>query len=67
MLMTSPVAFNAGTIVLPDGEEHCQKCYVDGVTLERGTWGATGSGAEHIDDARFAGAGVLTKQESEQQ
>ena len=50
----------AGTIVLPAGEERCQKCYVDGVTLQRGTWGATGSGAEHIDDAHFAGAGVLT-------
>ena len=50
----------AGKIVLPDGgTEKCHKCYVDGVTLERGTWGATGSGAEHIDDARFSGTGGL--------
>ena len=32
---------------------------MDGVTIPRGTWGATGSGAEHIDDAHFAGTGVL--------
>ena len=50
----------AGKIVLPDGGERCHKCFVDGVTLPRGTWGATGSGAEHVDDAHFAGTGVLT-------
>lgn len=39
-----------------------QKCfdlYVDGVRQPRGTWGATGSGAQHVDDVRFAGSGVL--------
>lgn len=30
-----------------------------GVTLARGTWGSSASGAEHVDDAHFAGAGVL--------
>ena len=50
----------AGKIVLPDGGERCHKCFVDGVTLPRGTWGATGSGAEHVDDAHFAGTGVLS-------
>ena len=29
------------------------------MTIPRGTWGATGSGAEHVDDAHFAGTGVL--------
>ena len=33
---------------------------VDGVTLQRGTWGSSGSGAEHVDDAHFLGTGVLT-------
>ena len=27
--------------------------------LERGTWGGSESGAEHVDDERFAGPGVL--------
>lgn len=33
---------------------------VDGVTLQRGTWGSSGSGADHADDAHFLGTGVLT-------
>ena len=33
---------------------------VDGVTLQRGTWGSSGSGADHVDDAHFLGTGVLT-------
>lgn len=31
----------------------------DGVPQAVGTWGATGSGAEHVDDLRFEGVGVL--------
>ena len=50
----------AGKLVIPEGSvETCVKCYVDGVTLRRGTWGATGSGADYIDDDRFSGLGVL--------
>ena len=61
---TQPIFFEdiggyAGKIELPAGEERCRECYVDGVTIPRGTWGATGSGAEHIDDVHFAGTGVL--------
>lgn len=29
------------------------------VSLPRGTYGASGSGAETIDDTRFAGGGIL--------
>lgn len=36
------------------------KAYVDGISLERGTYGATGSDAQFIDDTRFSGSGVLT-------
>lgn len=36
------------------------KAYVDGKSLKRGTYGATGSGAANIDDVHFSGAGVLT-------
>jgi len=33
---------------------------VDGVTIPRGTWGSSTSGAEFVDDAHFLGTGVLT-------
>ena len=36
------------------------KVYLDGESLKRGTYGATGSGARFIDDVHFAGTGVLT-------
>ena len=50
----------AGKLEIPEGSvETCTKCYVDGVTLPRGTYGATGSGADNIDDDHFAGGGVL--------
>ena len=32
---------------------------MNGVCQKRGTYGATGSGAEFIDDAIFSGTGVL--------
>lgn len=45
----------------------CQKLYVrdtpeetEWTSLPRGTYGATGSGATNIDDARFSGSGILT-------
>lgn len=33
--------------------------FIDGVQMAAGTYGATGSGAANLDDARFAGAGVI--------
>ena len=33
--------------------------FIDGVQMAAGTYGATGSGADNLDDARFAGAGVI--------
>lgn len=33
---------------------------VDGVTLPRGTWGSSASGADHVDDEHFLGTGILT-------
>lgn len=51
---------HAGKLKLPvDAEETCFKCYVDGVALPRGTYGSSESDADFIDDAHFAGAGVL--------
>ena len=49
-----------GKLELAEGVH--QKCFalsIDGVDQARGTWGATGSGAQHVDDTRFAGKGVL--------
>ncbi|MEK7953974.1 beta strand repeat-containing protein [Luteolibacter soli] len=34
--------------------------FLDGVQMAAGTYGATGSGAAHIDDAHFSGTGKLT-------
>jgi autotransporter-associated beta strand protein len=33
--------------------------FIDGVRQPAGTWGATGSGATHLDDTHFAGSGTL--------
>ena len=49
-----------GTLTLPaDLAETCQKLYIDGVSMPVGTYGATGSGADNIDDVHFTGTGVL--------
>ena len=48
-----------GKVDLAPAETRVKKCRVNGVTLKRGTWGATGSGAEHVDDMHFSGPGVL--------
>ena len=34
------------------------KLYIDGVNMPRGTYGATGSGAQYIDDRHFSGTGI---------
>ena len=39
--------------------EAVAKCYVDGVALQRGTWGSSQSAAEHIDDNHFSGTGMI--------
>ena len=39
--------------------EKILKLYIDGVNQKRGTYGATGSGAEFIDDKHFSGTGTV--------
>ena len=47
-------------IELDNGAENrVRRLYVNGVSQKRGTYGATGSGAEFVDDAIFSGTGVL--------
>ncbi|MCH8046855.1 MAG: hypothetical protein IID44_24395, partial [Planctomycetes bacterium] len=41
-------------------DETIAELMMDGVAQASGTWGATGSGADHIDDNYFAGTGVLS-------
>lgn len=61
------IAGYGGKIELNADESKCQKLYVrdtpeetEWTSLRRGTYGATGSGADNIDDERFSGPGVLT-------
>ena len=39
--------------------ETVEKCYVDGVALQRGTWGSSQSAADHVDDNHFTGTGMI--------
>jgi hypothetical protein len=43
-----------------DANTRCGALLVNGRKAKGGTWGATRSAAEHIDDAIFSGPGVLT-------
>ena len=58
-LVDQPQIGQYGRIDLASGETKCRKLVVDGKAVRRGTWGATGSGAEFIDDNHFTGSGVL--------
>ena len=49
----------SGGKVAPTGTEVVNSLYFDASQQASGTWGATGSGATHIDDTHFSGAGVV--------
>ncbi|MBO7685937.1 MAG: hypothetical protein J6V72_06120 [Kiritimatiellae bacterium] len=50
-----------GQIKLADGvRQRVFALEIDGVDQSRGTYGATGSGAQHVNDTLFAGGGVLS-------
>ena len=50
-----------GKIDLADGvSEKVYSLEIDGVDQRRGTYGATGSGAQYVNDTLFAGGGVLS-------
>ena len=42
-----------------DADTRCAALVIDGKKAKSGTWGATGSGADHVDDAIFSGPGLL--------
>ena len=49
------LVINTGGKVQPTGIEVVNTLYFGGIPKAVGTWGATGSGADFIDDARFLG------------
>ncbi len=51
--------FGQVTLNFASGSEVVGALEFDGVPQAEGTWGATGSGAQYIDDERFAGTGIL--------
>lgn len=58
----SRLTINGGKVA-PTGIETVDTLWFGSVQQASGTWGATGSGADHIDDARFTGtSGVLKVQ-----
>lgn len=48
-----------GGVVAPTGTETVATLFFGATQQAAGTWGATDSGAEHIDDTRFSGSGVI--------
>ncbi|MCB1130567.1 MAG: autotransporter-associated beta strand repeat-containing protein [Verrucomicrobiae bacterium] len=48
-----------GGVVEPTGTETVDTLFFGAAQQAAGTWGATGSSAQHIDDTRFAGTGVI--------
>lgn len=49
-----------GGKVEPTGTENVDTLYFGAVQKASGTWGATGSGAAHIDDTHFSGSGMVS-------
>jgi len=50
-----------GKIKIADGvTQRVFALEIDGVDQRRGTYGATGSGAQHVNDTLFAGGGTLS-------
>jgi autotransporter-associated beta strand protein len=57
---TNKLSINSGGAVGITGNETVSTLFIEGVEMAEGTYGATDSGAAHIDDTHFTGTGVLT-------
>ncbi|MCX5653617.1 MAG: PEP-CTERM sorting domain-containing protein [Planctomycetota bacterium] len=63
----STINFSGGTLKLNDNgaialaldSDTVDYLYIDGSPMAAGTWGKTGSGADHFNDTYFEGTGVL--------
>ena len=51
---------NGAKLSITTASDTVTQLFLDGVQVAAGTYGATGSGATHIDDAHFSGPGKLT-------
>ena len=56
---TNKLIINGGKVA-PTGTETVNALYFGAAQQASGTWGATGSGATHINDAHFSGTGVVS-------
>jgi len=57
---TGKLVVNGGKVDPSGGVEVVDTLYFGTTQQVTGTWGATGSGAAHIDDTRFTGTGVVS-------
>lgn len=57
--LTDNAAGTSRIEIAAGADQTCMRLYVNGVTVPSGTYGASGSGAQYIDDDHFAGTGVL--------
>jgi autotransporter-associated beta strand protein len=53
------LVIDGGLVEVISGTETVGSLFFGDVQQAAGTWGATGSGADHIDDDRFVGSGIL--------
>jgi hypothetical protein len=56
---TSVTLASGAQLRLPSGTSKAATLVIGGISQAAGTWGATASGATHIDNTHFAGTGVL--------
>ncbi len=55
------LVLETGAVVVPTGTEVVDTLFIGGIQQASGTWGATGSGATHINNTYFSGtAGVVS-------
>lgn len=56
---TGKLVINSGGKVAPSAPETVNELFFGTVQQAAGTWGATGSGAAHLDDTHFSGTSVV--------
>lgn len=63
LTLESSGRFESRVEIAAGADQTCEKLYISGLgngkAMARGTYGASGSGADFIDDVHFAGTGVL--------
>lgn len=57
---STDLRINGGVVAPSGGTEVVNKLFFGATQQAAGTWGATGSGATHIDNTRFSGTGVVS-------